>query len=172
MVVVVAHSQLWFVLWILTVCSHAVCPPFWYSFLLFFCGGGRFLRMTRYFTVCKNDYGNTKRGIHFLWWIVQSLWLTNRDIHLFIMLSEDHLKLDIVVSQGPTPSELWASPGTLDPAMLWRGIRYLNLECEGLIHQHVTISCVGNNEYFRYCTFLTRHGAWGSVIEWEQPCVS
>jgi hypothetical protein len=44
------------------------------------------------------------------------------------MLSEDHLKLDIVVSQGLTPSVLWARPGTLGLAMLWRGIRYSNSE--------------------------------------------
>jgi len=124
LVVVVAHSQHWFMLWKLTVCSHVLCPPFWYSFLLF----GRGQWMTRYFTVCENDHGNTKRRIHFLWCIVQSLWLTNRDIRLFIRLSGDHLKLDIVVSQGPTPSELWPSPGTLDPVMLWRGIRYVNLK--------------------------------------------
>jgi hypothetical protein len=105
---------------------------------------------------------------------VQSLWLTNRDIHLFVMLSEDHLKLDVIVSRRLTPSELWASPGTLDPAMLWRGIRYLNLESEDLIHHHATISRVGNNKCFRYCeksvpkiTFLTMHGAWGSVRERE-----
>jgi hypothetical protein len=99
--------------------------------------------------------------------------------HLFIRLSEDHLKLDIVVSQGPTPSLLWASLGTLDPVMLWRGIRHLNSKSGDLIHQQAIISRVGNNEYFRYCersfpkiTFLTRRGAWGSVRERQQPCIS
>jgi len=145
-----------------------------FGILFYFFGGG-----TRYFTVCENYYGNTKRRIHFLRCIVESLWLTNRGIHLFIRLSEDHLKLDIVVSQGPTPSVMWASLRTLYPAMLWRGIRYSNSESVDLIHQHATISCVHNNEYFRYCersvpriTFLTRHGAWGSVREREQPCIS
>ena len=145
-------------------------------FFTFFWGGGS---MTRYFTVCENYHGNTKRRIHFLWWIVQSLWLTNRAIHSFVRLSEDHLKLGIVVSQWPTPSVLWASPGTSDPAMLWRGIRYSNSESGDLIHQHATISHVGYKEYFRYCeksvpkiAFLTRHGAWGSVRDREQPCIS
>lgn len=105
---------------------------FFLTVFIFFWGGGK--RMTRYFTVCENYHGNTKRRIHFLRCIVQSLWLTNRAIHLFIRLSEDHLKLDIVVSQGSTPSVLWASPGTLDPAMLWRGIRYSNSESRDLTH--------------------------------------